>query len=666
MRLTLGVGAAQLLLLITFCGTLTVGAGGVPPLITGAVDIIKLIQGVTTGILKVWDLIGYLPTNGNDLPIVENRQHQIIEQISLISDQIDRSEKQQEEYFKLTIESMKKELHAESQLAHQMHIVSDLTKLITMRYDQMNSYKDATIEPITFYGFVEWNVVPGPTALPFLLRRLHEEMYGDVKEDSSNSLFALLVRNYENEVDQICSSNRSPQQFAYDLFTKAALTELKVYLTAQFSWIALRNAGRGNFTKELSLMQESYDKNLQHSQKLLIDVMVRTGRVYWRCDPKPDAQVLGRSYEQVTRLLQGYIENEVNLNAEQSCTQTCEDYDNVRITGCYPDTFCNKQPKCSGRLYNCRFIEADMSICMSKNSSRRYDYVEYDNGRVIGADAGTHGTQCPGPKQEADSWSYWFWRCNYCLCLCDDEESAVSDRYFSLRDTLSDFRLNMIVTGARFIKDQRVFHLQLQQGELLPGGLVNQSSLAWIPLESFDVSHVDVREGFDYHKLSYKSRAVDLDEISTTNSSLVVTGARLRVLKNHLNLEVRFSLFNVTTGRLMLPEKHSVWLSNDKEHTQLILKNPHIPTKSMLSSMPLSKHNEFMEFVSSSTDKDAAQNTVPYIDVQDVVPNPAVALSGLGIYHKGRNGYGGFFAPKIITYDLSKTITKPTQLNMYF
>lgn len=62
-------------------------------------------------------------------------------------------------------------------------------------------------------------------------------------------------------------------------------------------------------------------------------------------------------------------------------------------------------------------------------------------------------------------------------------------------------------------------------------------------------------------------------------------------------------------------------------------------------------------------DKDAAQSTVPFIDIQEVISNPPVPLSGLGIYHKGQRGYGGFLAPKIMTYDFTPHIRVPQTIN---
>lgn len=184
-------------------------------------------------------------------------------------------------------------------------------------------------------------------------------------------------------------------------------------------------------------------------------------------------------------------------------------------------------------------------------------------------------------------------------------------------------------------------------------------------MDSYNVTHVDIRNGFDYHELTYDSRSMDLDEISTSNDSLVVTGARFRVKEKHINLEVRLSAFNFSTGRLVNPNVNSFWLGNDKTtgnennpRQKLMLYDPQVSTKSPLNSIPLSTDNQFMEFTSSSVDKDAAQNTVPFIDVQEVVPNPAVPLSGLGIYHRGRKGFGGYFAPKIVTYNFLQNLMK--------
>lgn len=58
-------------------------------------------------------------------------------------------------------------------------------------------------------------------------------------------------------------------------------------------------------------------------------------------------------------------------------------------------------------------------------------------------------------------------------------------------------------------------------------------------------------------------------------------------------------------------------------------------------------------FDSTSISKDAAQTTIPYIDAQKVAPNSGVWLTGIGLYHKGNVGYGGFVGFLVKTLDFT-------------
>ena len=49
-----------------------------------------------------------------------------------------------------------------------------------------------------------------------------------------------------------------------------------------------------------------------------------------------------------------------------------------------------------------------------------------------------------------------------------------------------------------------------------------------------------------------------------------------------------------------------------------------------------------------------SQTTIPYIDSQPVSPEVASWLSGVGLYHKGAIGYGGYVGISVSTYDLSR------------
>lgn len=81
-----------------------------------------------------------------------------------------------------------------------------------------------------------------------------------------------------------------------------------------------------------------------------------------------------------------------------------------------------------------------------------------------------------------------------------------------------------------------------------------------------------------------------------------------------------------------------------------------IPINSPPSEMDYFTEDPYVEFTHTDIDVDAAQITVPFLDIQPISNEPPVPLCGAGVYYRGQGGYGGFIAPKIITYDYSKNI----------
>ena len=78
-----------------------------------------------------------------------------------------------------------------------------------------------------------------------------------------------------------------------------------------------------------------------------------------------------------------------------------------------------------------------------------------------------------------------------------------------------------------------------------------------------------------------------------------------------------------------------------------------MPTRSEAPALPDSKSNQYVNFGPTDFEKDAAQTTIPFLDIQPLTTNPPSPLSGAGIFHKGSDGSGGFIALRVITYDIS-------------
>lgn len=110
-------------------------------------------------------------------------------------------------------------------------------------------------------------------------------------------------------------------------------------------------------------MHQSFLDRTAKTQELLRHVMSLADRIVWRCDPSQHVE--GETYLAVTRLLQGFIENEVDMNNDGTCKENCAAYQFAENQGCFKDLYCAKQPKCTGKLLNCQFVDSDMWICPS-------------------------------------------------------------------------------------------------------------------------------------------------------------------------------------------------------------------------------------------------------------------------------------------------------------
>ncbi|EFA08554.1 uncharacterized protein LOC658141 isoform X2 [Tribolium castaneum] len=457
----------------------------------------------------------------------------------------------------------------------------------------------------------------------------------------------------EIEGDMLCNSHQSPQQVLFSLYNAIALTELKGYTMIQFAYMLKRLYGEGNFTTESQIARERFQERTTNIIDAVKSAMSTTSRDLWKCDPK--RHVSGETYVEVTQLLQGYIQNEVDLNPEGTCRENCAEYTYTKSHGCFQNLWCRKQRRCHGKVINCKYVDSDMWVCPADNQSRRYEYVEYENGRVLGRKQG-----CRRGTSKVDSWWRWlFWHCSYCFCLCD-EQGVHSDRYINLRASIADIKNNRVVTGLRFVKHNRIIHLQIQEGKLLPRGNIDVTTVHWVPVEEYKITDSNVANAQDYHTLTWEKRAVDLDDL-VADEGYVVTGVRFKVIGSHLNFEIYTTPFDFETGQLIDPETKSMYKDNPntdsslyKPRTRVRLTNPDISTRSPSPSLPDSKTDQYIEFTNSDMDRDAAQTTVPFLDAQPVDSLQPVPLSGAGIFHKGQKYFGGFIAPKLITYDFSK------------
>ena len=79
------------------------------------------------------------------------------------------------------------------------------------------------------------------------------------------------------------------------------------------------------------------------------------------------------------------------------------------------------------------------------------------------------------------------------------------------------------MTGIRFFKQNRIIHLQIQEGQLIERGRINASSIQWVPVDGYTILDKGIRDSHDYHTLAWDRREVDLDDLTAPSGHVVVS-----------------------------------------------------------------------------------------------------------------------------------------------
>lgn len=438
---------------------------------------------------------------------------------------------------------------------------------------------------------------------------------------------------------------QSPQQLSYNLYNVFTLANLKAYVMEQFTCFIKKLFQEDDALKQAEISRKAYEKRVKSTVSFLDFALPND---IWKCDPKRFKE--GKNFEQFTLFLQGHIQNEADMSPSKTCRNTCSNYYSTKRETCYDHTslFCQKERQCNGRIYECIFIESNADVCLSTSPLRKYEFVKYKSGRTLGK------KNFCSHLLPIKSWTRWFVRCHYCMCICDDKH-VLSDRYVSLRSVNADTEYNRVITGVRLVKKNKIIHIQIQEGKLLPYGLIDQNTVRWKPVDDYKITDPGVYNKKDYFMLTYSERSMALDDIQETMEGYVVTGVRFNLINGRIYFVVHFNLFNWANGTVDQKKGHDVY-GTTQRRSKIDLKKADVPTKSPgpPSMVNFGSSGQYLEFTHTDFERDVAQTAIPFFDAQEVVAKPAVPLMGAGILYRGRESYGGFVTPIIKTYDYIK------------
>ena len=371
-------------------------------------------------------------------------------------------------------------------------------------------------------------------------------------------------------------------------------------------------------------------------------------------------------------------QSDIKYSAWYGTFHSCEGMVNRRLwCRSYP---CKMQPaerRCYGKLRDCEYVAKWFQLCHAPpKSDRRYDWIKiYKHGKYTNI----HGVQkgpCANTQGVGTTWPL-----HTCACNCESE-SREEDRFFSLLDVKSDVDDNKVITGLRLTKKGHVFYIEIRQGTLGINAsiidapqwkgtdeILNQTTLNSNEIATYHYKHISSPHENDYHitmfkawvdwhknklvfPVTYEKSAVNLNTRELGPED-VLTGVRFQEVDSTLDIQVHGTPFDYASGRLAKENGRWISINSARNVKEIVLRDPDNPINSDRSDK-FSKDNEFIRFSRTNFRKDVGQNVIPYLDVQDVVTNPPLPLSGAGIYHKYKEGYGGFLGLKIVHYDFAE------------
>ncbi|CAG5084312.1 Protein of unknown function [Cotesia congregata] len=250
--------------------------------------------------------------------------------------------------------------------------------------------------------------------------------------------------------------------------------------------------------------------------------------------------------------------------------------------------------------------------------------------------------------------------------------STMNKNMISLIPQVANITNNMVVTNMKLQMKNDFVQVQIQQGLLLPGGAIDQSTLKWLSLDdivstenattSFEKVQGNIKVPLvydqDFTVLRQGNARLNIDDISLP-VGYVVTGISFKKMvandinqwnSNAIGLQVLATPFDYYTGALNPSEtKPSEWLSAN----ELIEMNEYDGT---YGKVEVAKVNKFIDFHMRSVSNDSQEVTVPYLDSRPAGIVSLTSLSGISIVQRETINNGSLLVPKLIAVDHSEFV----------
>lgn len=156
-----------------------------------------------------------------------------------------------------------------------------------------------------------------------------------------------------------------------------------------------------NYSEQVEILRSTFHERFNHLRQIAQRFLKKSHKPVWKCDKIINNGIIVgfqqnfvsnhrinsrlftlftlclcaaapafTSYTEIANFLQGFVDNEANLNAAASCAGVCSDYRKTAHFQCQSGSLCDRnvndheQAKCGGIIRDCQDIDdSDVNIC---------------------------------------------------------------------------------------------------------------------------------------------------------------------------------------------------------------------------------------------------------------------------------------------------------------
>ena len=193
----------------------------------------------------------------------------------------------------------------------------------------------ATTTQLQLEDYARSIIQPGSTQRTAMLTTLQLLNSMAIPQDSKNrtDIMYKVAQIFAQNQENMCNLSQSPNQYLMNLYNLIALTEIKGYIVVQFSYLVFKMYAHDSLVMEADVSKRNFAINTAHKISFAKELLRESSMKFWHCDDKKARE--GSSYVRMINLLQGHIENEVDMNSLGSCRDNCAAFKVAEPRSCY-------------------------------------------------------------------------------------------------------------------------------------------------------------------------------------------------------------------------------------------------------------------------------------------------------------------------------------------